>query len=86
MDETTVGTSPQDIGLQTPVTVEALKSLRSLIERDTHTLDEESKQRLEKFASAAQISFAERVLLEDNNRLLFKQTMKSNVADRSSQR
>jgi hypothetical protein len=73
INEMKVETSPQDIGLQTPVTAEALKSLRNLIERDTHTLDEESKQRLEKFANAAQVSFAERALLEDNNQLLFKQ-------------
>lgn len=73
IDRIKVRTSPQDIGLHTPVTAEALKSLRSLIERDTHTLDEEGKQRLEKFANAAQISFAERALLEDDNQLLFKQ-------------
>ena len=66
------------MGLQTPVTAEALKSLRSLIERDTHTPDEESKQGLEKFANAAQTSFAERALLEDNNQLLFKQNNEAN--------
>ncbi|KAF2185312.1 hypothetical protein K469DRAFT_779253 [Zopfia rhizophila CBS 207.26] len=42
--------------LTTPVTVEALMSLRSLIEQDAHTLDETSKQRLQKLANAAQNS------------------------------
>jgi len=51
-------------------------SLRSLIEQDAHKLDEASKQRLQrrlqKFSNAAQISFAERTLLADENQLLFK--------------
>ena len=76
-EEVKVGSCPQDEVLQTPVTAEALTSLHSLIEQDAYTLDETSKQRLQrrlqKFANAAQISFAERVLLADENRLLFKQ-------------
>ena len=63
--------------LQTPMTAEALTSLHGLIEQDAYTLDESSKQRLQrrlqKFANAAQISFAECALLYDENRLLFKQ-------------
>ena len=66
-----------------PVTAEALTSLHSLIEQDTHALDETSKQRLQrrlqKFANAAQISFAERALLADENRLLFKQNNEAKV-------
>ncbi|KAF2190317.1 hypothetical protein K469DRAFT_760038, partial [Zopfia rhizophila CBS 207.26] len=69
----------QDEVLQTPVTAEALTSLHGLIEQDTHGLDERSKQRLRKFANAAQISFAERTLLADENRLLFKQNNEANV-------
>jgi hypothetical protein len=62
----------QDEGPQTPVIADALNALRSLVERDTHALDDESKLRLEKVLNAAQISFAERALLEDDNRLLIK--------------
>ena len=59
--------------LQTPVTAEALTSLRSLIEQDTHMLDELSKRRLQKLVNAAQNS-----LLLDENRLLFEQNNESN--------
>jgi hypothetical protein len=38
---------------QTPVTAEALTSLRSLIEQDAHMLDGPSKRRLQKLANAA---------------------------------
>jgi hypothetical protein len=58
---------------------EALMSLHSLIEQDTHALDKRSKQRLRKFANAAQTSFAERALLTDENRLLFKQNNEAKV-------
>ena len=82
-DEVKVESCPQDEVLQTPVTAEALTSLHSLIEQDTHALDETSKQRLQrrlqKFANAAQISFAERALLADENRLLFKQNNEAKV-------
>lgn len=64
--------------LQTPVTAEALTSLRSLIEQDTHMLDELSKRRLQKLVNAAQNSFAECALLLEENRLLFEQNNESN--------
>jgi hypothetical protein len=74
-----VGSYPQEEVLQTPVTpvtVEALTSLHNLIKQDAHALNEISKQRLQrhlqKLASAAQISFAECALLQDQNRFLSK--------------
>ncbi|KAF2677955.1 hypothetical protein K458DRAFT_446687 [Lentithecium fluviatile CBS 122367] len=69
----------QDEVLQTPATAEALTLLHGLIEQDTHALDERSKQRLRKFANAAQISFAERTLLADENRCMFKQSNEAKV-------
>jgi hypothetical protein len=68
-----VGSSLQNEILQTPTTAEALTSLRSRIEEDSHALDESSRQRLQKLANAAQVSFAECALLHDENRLLFNQ-------------
>jgi hypothetical protein len=68
-----VWSCPEGEVLQTPVTTEALMSLRNLIEQDAHVLDETSERRLQKFANATQISFAECALLQDENRLLFKQ-------------
>lgn len=60
----------------TPVNTEGLVSLHNLIKQDTSTLDELSKQRLQrrvqKLASAAHISFAQQGLLQDHNRLLAK--------------
>lgn len=60
----------------TPVTAEALTSLHSMIEQDAHKQDTISKRRLQKLvkklASAAHVSFAERALLQDQNRFLFK--------------
>ena len=60
----------------TPVTTEALTSLHEMIKCDTLTLDERSKQRIErrvqKLATAARVSFAERSLLQDHNRFLSK--------------
>lgn len=78
-DGANAGLCPQEEVLQTPVTTEALTSLHGLIEQDTHALDERSKQRLRKFANAAQISFAERALLADENELLFKQNSEAKV-------
>lgn len=66
-NEAKVGSSLQEEVLQTPVTAEALTSLRSLIERNAYTLDETSKQRLQKLANAAQTSFAKCALLHDEN-------------------
>ncbi|KAF2191306.1 hypothetical protein K469DRAFT_732707 [Zopfia rhizophila CBS 207.26] len=64
--------------LQTPVTSEALTSLRSLIEQDIHMLDEPTKFRVQKLANAAQKSFAECALLLGENRLLFQQNNETN--------
>jgi hypothetical protein len=69
-DEVRVGSCSRDAVPQTPVTLvsaEALGSLQDLIlTQDTHALDETSKQslkrHLQKFAKAAQVSFANSVL------------------------
>jgi len=63
----------QDEALQTPATADAFRSLLGLIERDIHALDDEGKLRLKKLLNAAQISFAERALLENDNQILVKQ-------------
>ncbi|KAF2463338.1 uncharacterized protein BDR25DRAFT_320034 [Lindgomyces ingoldianus] len=59
-----------------PVTAESLALLHNLVKEDTLVLNKTSKQRLQrrvqKLASAAQISFAERDLLQDYNQFLFK--------------
>ena len=79
-------TSLQVEVLQTPVTpvsAEALASLQNLIKQDAHTLDETSKQRLQrhlqKLASAAQIFLAERALLRDENRFLARMNNEAKV-------
>lgn len=60
----------------TPVTTEALTSLHDLIVKDTDSLDRMSKDRLQKriqkMASAAKVSFAEKALLQDRNRFLLQ--------------
>jgi hypothetical protein len=60
----------------TPVNAEGLTSLHDLIKQDTSTLDETSKQRLQrrvqKLASAAKISFARQGHLQDHNQLLYR--------------
>lgn len=60
----------------TPVTAEALTVLHDLIKTDAQAVDKPSRQRLQrriqKLTSAARISFAERALLQDHNRFLFK--------------
>jgi hypothetical protein len=58
--------------LQTPVTAEALTSLRSLIEQGSHMLDESSRHYVQKLANAAERAFADRALLLDENLNLFK--------------
>ena len=78
-DEVKVGPHSQGEVLQTPATAEDLTSLRSLIEQDVHTLDETSKQRLQKLANAAQVSFAECALLLDEDRLLFQRKQISQI-------
>lgn len=86
LKEVKVGSCPQDEVLQTPVTpvtTEALASLHNMIKRDAYTLDETSKQCLQrhvqKLASAAQISFAERALLQDQNRFLSRMNNEAKV-------
>jgi hypothetical protein len=58
----------------TPVSLEAVASLRILIEQDAHLQDDTSRQRLrrrlQKLTNATQLSFAERALLQDQNAFL----------------
>jgi hypothetical protein len=63
----------------TPVTAEALTSLRSLIEQDINVLAEPSKSRVLKLANAAEKRFAECAILLDENKLLFEQNSESKV-------
>ncbi|KAF2022603.1 hypothetical protein EK21DRAFT_13809, partial [Setomelanomma holmii] len=60
----------------TPVTAEALIPLHNLIKEDARALDVVSQRRLQrhvqKLASAAQVSFAECALLQDQNQSLIK--------------
>ncbi|KAK0713308.1 hypothetical protein B0T26DRAFT_626908, partial [Lasiosphaeria miniovina] len=60
----------------TPVSAEAVTSLHNLIKQDAHMLDETSRQGLErhvqKLTNAAQLSFAERALLQEHNQFLFQ--------------
>jgi hypothetical protein len=85
-DEIKVGSCPQDEVPQTPVTpvsAEALTSLHNLIKQDAHTLNETSTQRLQrhvqKLANAAQVSFAERALLRDQNQFLHRMNNEAKV-------
>ena len=84
--EMKVGSCLQDEVLPTPVTpvlAEALTSLHNLIKQDAHTLNETSVQRLQrhvqKLANAAQISFAERALLRDQNQFLTRMNNEAKV-------
>ena len=67
----------------TPVSAEALTSLHDLIKQDAHTLNETSIQRLQrhiqKLANAAQISFAERALLHDQNKFLTRMNNEAKI-------
>lgn len=58
-------------------------SLHNLIKQDAHTLNETSIQRLQrpiqKLANAAQISFAERALLQDQNQFLTRMNNEAKV-------
>lgn len=58
----------------TPRSVSAVASLHDLIRQDTHSTDEESKQRLQKcvqkLANASKLCFAERGLLQERNKFL----------------
>jgi hypothetical protein len=77
-DEVKVGSCPQDVVLQTPVTpvsVETFMALQNLIiKQDAHALDETSKQslqrHLQKLAKAAQTSFAKECPLAGPNSIL----------------
>lgn len=75
--ELDVGSCPQGQVVRTPVTpvtIEALTSLQDLTTQDAHALDESSRQRLQrrlqKLSNAAQTSFAERALQQDQIRFL----------------
>jgi hypothetical protein len=67
----------------TLVSAEALTSLCSIIQQDTHTLDGTSTGRLhkhiEKLANAAQVSFAELALLRDQNQFLMDMNNEAKV-------
>jgi hypothetical protein len=67
----------------TPVSVEGLTSLYSLIKQDAHTLNRTSIQRLErhvqKLVDTAQISFAERALLYDQKQMLTRMNNEAKV-------
>ena len=85
-DEIKVGSCHQDEVPQTPVTpvsAEGLASLHNLIKQDAHTLNKTSIQRLErhvqKLANAAQISFAERAVLHDQNQMLTRMNNEAKV-------
>ena len=58
-------------------------SLHNLIKQDAHALDETSKQRLQrhqqKLANAAQTSFSEHALLQDQNRFLTRMNNEAKV-------
>jgi len=81
-DEVKAGSCRQDKALEppmtplTPMTAEAITSLRSLIKQDADALDETSKKALtrhvEKLTNAVRISFADRALLRDRARFLTK--------------
>jgi hypothetical protein len=89
LKDVTVGSCPQDEVLNVPVTpvipvtTEGIASMHDIITHDARALDEMSKRRLQrhvqKLASAAQISFAERALLQDQNRFLSKMNNEAKV-------
>lgn len=71
-NEVKVGSCPQDVVLQTPVTpvsAEGFMSLQDLIKQDAYTLDDTSKQKLErhvlKLTKAGQMFLAKGALQED---------------------
>ena len=72
----------------TPVTTETLISLHDLIKREVCALNEPDKQHtqrhIQKLASAAQVSFAKQILLQDQN--LFLSMMNKEAKIRRSTR
>jgi hypothetical protein len=85
-DEIQVGSCHQDEVPQTPVTLvsaEGLASLQNLIKQDALTLNETSIPRLQrhvqKLANAAQMSFAQCALLDDQNQLLTRMNNEAKV-------
>lgn len=85
-NEIKIGSRTQDDMLQTlvtPMSIEALTSLHNLIKQDAHTLNKTSIQRqqrhVQKLANAAQISFAERALLHDQNQFLTRMNNEAKV-------
>ena len=64
---------PSDDVLPTPVTAEGLAFLRQKIEEETQNLDAAEKRRLQKLGNAAEKAMTDRVLLVEENRLLFDQ-------------
>jgi hypothetical protein len=67
----------------TPVTTEGIVPLHDLIKKDLCKFDKLDRQRLQrriqKLGSAAQISFAKQILLQDHNRLLAKVNSEAKV-------
>ena len=81
-----MGSCLQDEVLQTPVTpasAEALTLLHNLIKQDAHTVNETNIQRLQrhvqKLAHAAQIYFAKRALIHDQNHFLTRMNNEAKV-------
>jgi hypothetical protein len=81
-----IGICPQDDVLQTPVTpvsAEALTSLHNIIKQEAQTHNGPSVQRLQrhvqKLANAAQVSFADRALLRDQNQFLHRMNNEAKV-------
>lgn len=89
--ETTVNTinvscSPMDPLPQTPMTAEALKTLRNQIEKDILLLPGPASLRLHKLANAAERSFADCALMFDQNRLLIEQNNERGLDNQPNRR
>ena len=64
--------SPNSL-LPTPVNAEGFQALRQKVEQHSQHLDNVGKHRLQKLANAAEKAIADRVLLVEENRILFDQ-------------
>jgi hypothetical protein len=64
--------SPNNL-LPTPVNAEGFQALRRKLEQESQHLDAAGKHRLQKLANAAEKAIADRVLLVEENRILFDQ-------------